>query len=174
MSGTSLSSIAFSNSTEVALRKAHPNYFDQHGSPIAAIRRAFMALVTLRVERFPGDAYASLTKLQRLYALPEVMEINVPELTVDSGNSSPTCRRLNTGEREERQKNCSVLGLILLNVQLSPPIIVTESVTRSLLTQWDPRLLHAKTFLTLHEFQLGPHSSIDTIIEHFKLLFILV
>ena len=65
MSGTSLSSIAFSNSTEVALRKAHPNYyFDQHGSPIAAIRRAFTALGTLRVERFPDEAYASLTKLQ--------------------------------------------------------------------------------------------------------------
>jgi hypothetical protein len=60
-----------------------------------------------------------LPKLQWLYARPppEVIEINVPELAVDSRDSSPTPGRLNPEEREERVERPKKIALSWLSQQ---------------------------------------------------------
>ena len=57
-----------------------------HGNPIAVIRRAILALGTVRIKKWPKAHYADLVELQTLYARPappvERLEGNSAEVIV--------------------------------------------------------------------------------------------
>ncbi|KKA21575.1 hypothetical protein T310_4362 [Rasamsonia emersonii CBS 393.64] len=81
-----------------------------HGSPIAAIRRAFTALGMPRVDQIPETVHYNVSELQRLYARPppqlsiinESKEKPAEVPTIDNSPTHVSTERL--GESAERPK----------------------------------------------------------------------